>query len=278
MIILAGPIAGRLSDRIGPRPLMTAGLLIVAGSLFWQGHLAVDTSYGFLVAAFVLMGLGMGLVMSPMSTAAMNAVDPAKAGVASGILSMSRMVGGTFGVAALGALISALGQVARSTTCCPPCPAERRAQLADALGAGGAQVGGRVGDAVQDAFVVRAQRRPADRRGASRSSARARLAPDRRPAGRAAAEAGAEERAAAARAEASRSRRPASSVRRRGYGRRRRMQVLEHCRRRRDPRAARDATSSSGCDLVDPTALSSSTELGRLKRAAEPSLCLASAG
>ena len=48
---------------------MTAGLLIVAGSLFWQGHLQVDTSYGFLIGAFMLMGLGMGLVMSPMSTA-----------------------------------------------------------------------------------------------------------------------------------------------------------------------------------------------------------------
>ena len=50
------------------------------------------------------MGLGIGLTMSPMSTAAMNAVDATKAGVASGILSMSRMVGGTFGVAAVGAL------------------------------------------------------------------------------------------------------------------------------------------------------------------------------
>ena len=107
VIILAGPIAGRLTDRIGPKPLMTLGLLIVSASLFWQGHLATDTSYGFLVGAFVLMGLGMGLVMSPMSTAAMNAVDHTKAGVASGMLSMSRMVGGTFGVAAMGALVSA---------------------------------------------------------------------------------------------------------------------------------------------------------------------------
>jgi hypothetical protein len=54
--------------------------------------------------------IGMALVMSPMSTAAMNAVDPQKAGVGSGILSMSRMVrgtfGGTFGVAAVGALLA----------------------------------------------------------------------------------------------------------------------------------------------------------------------------
>ena len=66
-----------------------------------------DTGYGLLLPAFVLMGIGMALTMSPMSTAAMNAVAAQKAGVASGILSMSRMVGGTFGVAALGALFHA---------------------------------------------------------------------------------------------------------------------------------------------------------------------------
>jgi hypothetical protein len=46
--------------------------------------------------------------MSPMSTAAMNAVTADKAGAASGILSMFRMVGGTFGVAAIGALFQSL--------------------------------------------------------------------------------------------------------------------------------------------------------------------------
>ena len=61
-----------------------------------------------LLPAFILMGLGMGFVISPMSTAAMNAVSADKAGAASGILSMSRMVGGTFGVAALGALFQHL--------------------------------------------------------------------------------------------------------------------------------------------------------------------------
>jgi EmrB/QacA subfamily drug resistance transporter len=152
VIILVAPMAGRLTDRIGPKPLMTAGMLIVAGSMFWQGHLAVDTSYGFLVGAFILMGLGMGLVMSPMSTAAMNAVEHTKAGVASGILSMSRMVGGTFGVAAMGALVSGLGRH-RIDEMLPSLPESQRATLAESLGAGGARVGGDVGAAVQEAFV-----------------------------------------------------------------------------------------------------------------------------
>jgi hypothetical protein len=120
--------------------------------MFWQGHLAVDTSYSFLVGAFVLMGIGMGLVMAPMSTAAMNAVDRTKAGVASGILSMSRMVGGTFGVAAMGALIVALGSI-RLDELLPSLSAQQRGELADSLGAGGAQVGGDVGRAAADAFV-----------------------------------------------------------------------------------------------------------------------------
>jgi MFS family permease len=152
VIIVAGPIAGRLTDRIGPKPLMTTGLLMVSASLFWQGHLTTDTSYGFLVGAFVLMGLGMGLVMSPMSTAAMNAVEPTKAGVASGILSMSRMVGGTFGVAAMGALVTALGSN-RIDDLLPALPESARSKLADSLGAGGAQVSGQVGNAVSEAFV-----------------------------------------------------------------------------------------------------------------------------
>jgi EmrB/QacA subfamily drug resistance transporter len=153
VIIVMGPLSGRLSDRIGPRIPMTAGLVAVAGSLFWQGHLAVDTPYGRLAGAFVLMGVGMGLVMSPMSTAAMNAVDQTKAGVASGILSMSRMVGGTFGVAVLGALVTAVGR-SKLDQLLPDVPAATRAHLAESLGSGGVVSGGAaVADAGQQAFV-----------------------------------------------------------------------------------------------------------------------------
>ncbi len=108
LIIVVAPIAGRLADRIGPRRLMTGGLLVVAAAMYLQTNITTESGYGVLLPAFMLMGLGMGFVMSPMSTAAMNAVSADKAGAASGILSMSRMVGGTFGVAAFGALFQHL--------------------------------------------------------------------------------------------------------------------------------------------------------------------------
>ena len=76
MIIIMGPLAGRLTDRVGSRPLMTLGLIIVAVSLAIESRLTVHSGYGLLLPGFVLMGLGMGLVMSPMSTAAMNVRRP----------------------------------------------------------------------------------------------------------------------------------------------------------------------------------------------------------
>ena len=154
VIIVAGPIAGRLADRVGPRLPMVAGLLIVAVSLAWQSRIEVDTSYSFLVGAFILMGLGMGLVMSPMSMAAMNAVDRTKAGVASGTLSMFRMVGGTFGVAALGALVAVVGRHDLEQSL-PQVPAEARDGLVEGLGSGAGIQGAprQVVDATQTAFV-----------------------------------------------------------------------------------------------------------------------------
>jgi hypothetical protein len=99
------------------------------------------------------MGLGMGLVMSPMSTAAMNAVDMTKAGVASGILSMTRMVGGTFGVAVLGAFMLARGR-SELDTALPDLSAGTREKLAESLGSSAGPKTGRIAEASHDAFVT----------------------------------------------------------------------------------------------------------------------------
>jgi EmrB/QacA subfamily drug resistance transporter len=108
MIVAFAPIAGRLTDRVGPRWLIGGGMTIVSISLFWLTTISVGSTYAGIWPSFVLMGFGMAMVMSPMSTAAMNAVEVSKAGVASGILSMNRMVGGVLGVAVIGAVFAAI--------------------------------------------------------------------------------------------------------------------------------------------------------------------------
>jgi MFS family permease len=156
VIIIMGPVAGRLADRVGSRPLMSAGLLTVAAALFIQSRLTVHTGYGLLLPGFVLMGLGMGLVMSPMSTAAMNAVDRTKAGAASGVLSMSRMVGGSVGLSVMGALVAAIGRSDLNSSL-PNVPAALRANIANGLGSGAAPTGNHVSaqivNATHHAFV-----------------------------------------------------------------------------------------------------------------------------
>ena len=74
MIVTVAPVAGRLSDRIGPRWLIAGGLAVVAASLFSFSGIAVDSSYGDLLPGFMLLGIGIALTMSPMTSAAMNAV------------------------------------------------------------------------------------------------------------------------------------------------------------------------------------------------------------
>jgi EmrB/QacA subfamily drug resistance transporter len=137
VIIVAAPIAGRLTDRIGARLPIAIGLSLAAIALYFQSRIDVDTGYGYILPTFVVMGLGIGFTMSPMSTAAMNAVHEAKAGVASGILSMSRMVGGTFGVAAVGALFQAISnhQLEQKLGALP-LSAQQQAWFADNLGSG----------------------------------------------------------------------------------------------------------------------------------------------
>jgi EmrB/QacA subfamily drug resistance transporter len=106
LIIIVAPLAGRLSDLVGSRWLLTFGMVVVAGHLLYLSRLGVHESYWALVPAMVLGGLGMPAVMTPATAAALSGVPVDKAGVGSAVLNSSRQVGGSLGIALIGAIMA----------------------------------------------------------------------------------------------------------------------------------------------------------------------------
>jgi EmrB/QacA subfamily drug resistance transporter len=105
LIILIAPIAGKLSDRVGSRWLMGAGMGILGVSLLLYQRIGLHTGFWSLLPQLVLGGVGMALTMSPMTSAAMGSVPVDKAGVGSGVLNSFRQVGGSLGIALMGAIL-----------------------------------------------------------------------------------------------------------------------------------------------------------------------------
>src|SRR6266567_2015162 len=86
LIILVAPTAGKLSDKFGPRPFMTAGMTLIALSLLLFSRL--------------------GMTMTPTVSAAMGSVPVDKAGVGSGVINSMRQIGGSVGLALTGAIVA----------------------------------------------------------------------------------------------------------------------------------------------------------------------------
>jgi len=106
MIVIFAPIAGKLSDRVGSRWLIAAGMTTVAACCLLLSTINLHSSFWNLLPAFILGGLGMSFVMTPMSAAVMGAAPVAKAGVASGVLNTFRQVGVALGIAITGAIVA----------------------------------------------------------------------------------------------------------------------------------------------------------------------------
>jgi hypothetical protein len=85
---------------------MTAGLVLNAISLFLFTQVQVNTHYAYIWPLLTLAGLGMAFVMTPMTAAVMSTVPPQRAGMASATTSASREIGGVFGIALLGAIVT----------------------------------------------------------------------------------------------------------------------------------------------------------------------------
>ena len=110
MPILVAPIAGILSDRIGARPLIVAGMALMAGGMAWIATIATPTvPYADLVPAFVMSGVGMSLYFTPVASLVLSAVRRSEEGKASGVNNTIREVGGVFGVAVLASVFAAAG-------------------------------------------------------------------------------------------------------------------------------------------------------------------------
>ena len=110
MPIFVAPVAGILSDRIGSRPLMAAGLALQAAGLAWIAVVTTPTmAYALVVPGFVMAGAGMALVFAPAANAVLSAVRPEEAGQASGATNTVREIGGVLGVAVLATVFTKLG-------------------------------------------------------------------------------------------------------------------------------------------------------------------------
>jgi EmrB/QacA subfamily drug resistance transporter len=107
-MVFISPFSGRLIARFGARRLMTAGMAAGTAGLFVLTWLDASSPYGLLLLGYILFGIALGLVYAPMSTAAMAAMPGEKAGIASGVLAMDRVLAGAVVLATVGAIFHAL--------------------------------------------------------------------------------------------------------------------------------------------------------------------------
>jgi EmrB/QacA subfamily drug resistance transporter len=110
MPMIVAPIAGALTDRIGGKPFLVAGLALQAIALAWMAAvLSPNVPYTEIVAPFALAGIGMGLFFAPVATVIMSSVKLIEAGQASGANNAIRELGGVFGVAVLASIFAHQG-------------------------------------------------------------------------------------------------------------------------------------------------------------------------
>jgi EmrB/QacA subfamily drug resistance transporter len=105
--ILWSAVAAQLVTRIGVKPVLVAGMATLTAGLVYFTQVSVGGSYvGDLLPGFLLIGFGIGFAFVPISIAALAGVQPAEAGLASGLINTSQQIGGALGIAALSTIAS----------------------------------------------------------------------------------------------------------------------------------------------------------------------------
>jgi EmrB/QacA subfamily drug resistance transporter len=102
MIIVSAGIASALVTRLGFKPTLIGGLILVAAGLFWFSRISANGSYlADVLGPSILAGLGLGATFVPVTIAAVTGTSGPQAGVASGLINTSQQIGGALGVAIL---------------------------------------------------------------------------------------------------------------------------------------------------------------------------------
>ncbi len=103
---LISPLSGTLSDRLGTRPVSTLGLIFILSGFISLLSLETDTTSLGYILRFLPLGLGIGMFQSPNNSAIMGAASRERLGIVSSLLSLTRTLGQTSGIAVIGAFWS----------------------------------------------------------------------------------------------------------------------------------------------------------------------------
>ncbi len=103
-LLVGAPLVSRLLPRIGTKVAMFSGFVVLATSLFLFSRTTVQTGFGFVGLCLALMGVGLGMAMTPGLDAIMGALPEGEFGAGSAVANTFRQVGGAVGVALLGNL------------------------------------------------------------------------------------------------------------------------------------------------------------------------------
>ena len=106
VMAIVAPVSGALSDRMGSRGLATAGMILLAAGLLALGLLVTTGTLWQLAGALALVGLGIGIFVSPNNSALMGSAPRNRQGIASGVLATARNVGMVLGVGFAGAIFT----------------------------------------------------------------------------------------------------------------------------------------------------------------------------
>ncbi|HED06104.1 MAG TPA: DHA2 family efflux MFS transporter permease subunit [Ignavibacteria bacterium] len=100
------PVAGWMTDKLNPKIPISIGIILTFFSMYLYKDLSLYTEYGQIMLPLVIRGFGLGFMFIPLSTIAINDISKEKMAQATGLFNTIRQVGGSFGVAILGSLLT----------------------------------------------------------------------------------------------------------------------------------------------------------------------------